>query len=91
MDNQHSVSIIIPTLNEEEVIGRCLKAIKNLNTPRDRYEVIVVDNGSMDRTLEIVSSFKELLNIKVLEKPGVTISALRNIGVKHSKGDIVSG
>ncbi|HLK51996.1 MAG TPA: glycosyltransferase, partial [Candidatus Angelobacter sp.] len=46
-----SISIIIPALNEERMIGRCLESLSKLNFARDRFEVILVDNGSRDKTL----------------------------------------
>lgn len=83
------VSIIIPTLNEEKFIGQCLNSIADMNLSRERYEVIVVDNGSADKTLEIVSSFKNRLELTILIVPGVNVSALRNRGVHESKGEIL--
>jgi len=52
-----TVSIIIPALNEERVIARCLESIAQLDFPHDQFEVIVVDNGSTDATLQIAESF----------------------------------
>ncbi|MCL4493060.1 MAG: glycosyltransferase [Nitrospirae bacterium] len=78
------VSIIIPAYNEARFIGRCLQSIKHLDYPSDRFEIIVVDNGSADRTVEICREFTE--SIYVLR--GVTISALRNYGAERSKGSI---
>jgi len=74
-----SISIIIPTLNEEKMIGRCLESLTRLAYARDRFEVLVVDNGSRDKTLAIAESFKDRLNLKVLQQAGVRISALRNL------------
>jgi rSAM/selenodomain-associated transferase 2 len=53
-DSSHRFSIIIPTLNEEGVIASCLEALPEND---DRFEIIVVDGGSTDRTREIVSEF----------------------------------
>jgi len=88
--NQHFVSIIIPALNEEKVIGKCLNAIKRLDTSKESFEVILVDNGSVDKTCGIAESFKYDLDIKIFTIPGVNISALRNAGASHSKGDILA-
>jgi glycosyltransferase involved in cell wall biosynthesis len=85
-----SVSIIIPALNEEKMIGTCLESLTRLAFARDRFEVLVVDNGSRDRTLAIVDSFKNRLNLKVLQQVGVRISALRNLGARTAVGDIVA-
>src|SRR5882724_3997416 len=85
-----SISIIIPALNEEKMIGRCLESLTRLGFARDRFEVLVVDNGSRDKTRVIADSFKGRLNLKVLQQPCVCISALRNLGAREAVGDIVA-
>jgi glycosyltransferase involved in cell wall biosynthesis len=85
-----SISIIIPALNEEKMIGRCLESLTKLVFARDRFEILVVDNGSRDKTLMIADSFKDRLNLKVLQQAGVRISALRNLGARAAAGDIVA-
>jgi len=85
-----SISIIIPALNEEKMIGRCLESLARLAFARDRFQVLVVDNGSRDRTLAIAESFKDRLNLKVLQQAGVRISALRNLGAQTAAGDILA-
>src|SRR5215475_9251882 len=85
-----SISIIIPALNEEKMIGRCLESLTKLAFARDRFEVLVVDNGSRDKTLMIVESFKDRLNLRVLQQAGVRISALRNLGARAAAGDILA-
>ena len=52
------VSIIVPAKNEEKVIGRLLHALLNLNYPESKFEIIVVNDGSSDRTSEICKSFE---------------------------------
>jgi glycosyltransferase involved in cell wall biosynthesis len=85
-----SISIIIPALNEEKMIGRCLESLTRLAFARDQFEVLVVDNGSRDSTLAIAESFKDRLNLKVLQQAGVRISALRNLGAGTASGDILA-
>lgn len=84
------VSIVIPAFNEEKNIGRCLNSIANMNLMNDNYEVIIVDNGSIDKTCDIVNTFKDKINVKLLIHPHVHIAALRNIGVSQSMGDIIA-
>ena len=72
------------------MIGRCLESLTRLAFARDRFEVLVVDNGSRDRTLAIAESFKDRLNLKVLQQAGVRISALRNLGARAASGDILA-
>lgn len=80
------VSIIIPALNEERHIAKCLKAISGLDRTGLEVETIVVDNGSTDSTVEIARAHGAL----VLVKPGVNVSAVRNHGVEHSRGDLLA-
>jgi len=84
------ISVIIPALNEAEMIGQCLDCLAGSNFPRNAFEVIVVDNGSTDRTVEIAQSYSRQLRITVLQEPGVNISALRNLGAGAAKGEILA-
>lgn len=52
------VSVVIPTFNEEENISSCLNFLKIQTYPHDRMEIIVVDNGSVDKTGKIVLAHK---------------------------------
>lgn len=72
------------------MIGRCLEALAAMAFSRDRFEVIVVDNGSRDKTLEIAESFQDRLNLRVLQKTNVRISALRNLGARAAAGNILA-
>ncbi|HXM42394.1 MAG TPA: glycosyltransferase [Bryobacteraceae bacterium] len=84
------ISVIVPALNEESVIGRCLASLKQQKLPADCFEVIVVDNGSTDRTREIAGSFGGRLSVTVLERSGVRISALRNFGAAAAMGEFLA-
>ena len=85
-----SISIIIPALNEERMVGRCLESLVKMVFTRDRFEVLVVDNGSRDKTLAIAESFQDRLNLRILQKANVRISALRNLGARAATGDILA-
>jgi glycosyltransferase involved in cell wall biosynthesis len=85
-----SISIIIPALNEERMIGRCLESLVKLAFARERFEVILVDNGSRDKTLTIAESFKNQLNLRILQQTGVRISGLRNLGARAAQGGILA-
>lgn len=58
-DGCPTVSVIVPARDEEQNIGRCLTHLTAQTYPRGRYEIIVVDDQSMDRTAQIVHSFME--------------------------------
>jgi GT2 family glycosyltransferase len=80
------VSFIIPVLNGEKEISRCLASIQQQRFSPDQYEVIVLDNGSNDKTLEIVRDFR--VNLQVL--PGISVAALRNKGAEIARGDYLA-
>jgi glycosyltransferase involved in cell wall biosynthesis len=71
-------SIIIPALNEEKHIGACLDSICGLDGSHEDIEVIVVDNGSTDRTVAIVNSYADRINVRVLIRSKLRVGALRN-------------
>jgi glycosyltransferase involved in cell wall biosynthesis len=77
------ISVIIPTLNEGKVISRCMKSLSK-QTYKD-FEIVVVDSGSTDGTLEIVKRYKG----RVIYEPRRGVPLARNRGVRESKGDIV--
>lgn len=78
-------SIIIPAKNEERNIANCLTSIFSIAFDKSRYEVVVVDNGSEDLTIEIAKD----MGATVYEKPNLTISGLRNFGASQSQGNIL--
>lgn len=80
-----SVSIVIPTLNEERFIAQCLDSVISQTYPFSKMDVMVVDGGSQDKTHEIVSAFHEKYgNIRLLDNPQKIQSAAFNIGVNNS-------
>ena len=82
-----SISIIIPTLNEEKNILNLLRSIKIQELDEKHYlcEVIVVDNGSSDKT--IINAKSE--GAKTYSKPELSIAGLRNFGAKNSSGELL--
>ncbi len=74
------ISIIIPLFNEEKYIRDCLDSLFSLNYPTDKLEIIVVDNGSSDRSAEIVKEYA----VKLYSLPEVKVGAVRNYGVSKS-------
>lgn len=79
------VSYIIPTFNADKYITNCLKSILKQDYPKNKYEILVVDGGSTDETLEIVKKYKA----KIINNPWKDPETAKSIGIQKSKGDII--
>ncbi len=79
------VTFIIPTLNAEPFIKRCLSAIRNQDYPKDKIEIIVADAGSTDKTKAICDQFNAIIidNPYILHEPGKTHAS------KEAKGELL--
>ena len=86
MNNNKDIvfSFIIPTFNEEKHIAAVINSIKQCVQNIYSYEIIVVDNGSTDKTPDIVKGQKVVLLIN----KSATIAESRNLGASFAKGDI---
>jgi len=86
------VTILIPAHNEQFVIGNLLERMTELTYPKDKLEVVVIDDGSTDETGEIADSYAEKYKyIKVIHRPngGGGKPAALNDGIKFSNGEII--
>jgi len=81
------VSVIVPARNEEATIGDCLQSLKALHYPPGKLEIIVVDNGSQDRTYEIALQY----GVKVVQElKTFTCAAAKNRGILEAKGEVIA-
>lgn len=79
------LSIIIPTLNEEKYLPILLSSL--VSQTNKKFEVIVSDGNSEDKTKEKALEFKSALDIKVYSSSKKNVSHQRNVGAKNSRGD----
>jgi peptidoglycan/xylan/chitin deacetylase (PgdA/CDA1 family) len=80
------ISIVIPAYNEEKYLARCLKSLKEQDYSRE-YEIIVVDNGSTDKTAVIAKNFGVFV-IPCFDKRGVFHA--RKVGANAACGEIIA-
>jgi len=84
------VSFIIPVLNEEKTIKRCLDSIFDLDYPSEKIEIIFAIGPSSDKTNDIIYEYqKKHKNIKTLQNPTGNTSTGRKICVENSTGDML--
>lgn len=88
MEKKLSISVAIITFNRAEWLKDALMSLTRQTRIPD--EVIVVDNGSKDRTKDVVLSFRDRLNIKYVYEPIRGIPHARNAAIKNATGDIIA-
>lgn len=80
MRNVPTVSVLVPVHNQEKYIGRCLRSLLAQNFPRDTFEIIVIDDGSHDRTPYALELFKDEITL-VRNDANVGLPASLNRGI----------
>jgi len=85
-----SISIIIPILNEEKYIKKCLDSIIDSDYPKDSMEVLLIDGGSQDKTIEIIKTYQQKHSFfKLLHNPQKIVPVAMNIGIKKAQGEYI--
>lgn len=80
------VSFVIPVRNDAEGLARCLASIAASQYPRDRWEVVVADNGSVDDSAAVARAAGAL----VVDLPGLSVAALRNHAARLAAGNLLA-
>lgn len=81
-----SISVILPTYNADKDFEKCLKSINMQNYPKNKIEILVIDGGSKDKTLEIAKKY----NTQIFFNPFRDCDEGKSIGLKHAKGEIIA-
>ena len=83
---EHLISVVIPNYNGEKYLARCLDSIINQGIDA---EIIVVDDGSKDNSLNILEQYKTTYGIKLISKENGGVSSARNAGIDAATGEYV--
>ena len=84
------LSFIIPIFNLEGYIEDCIHSLLNQNIPHSEYEIICVNDGSTDTTLEILQKLaSSFSNIVIIDRENQGVSVARNIGMAYAKGEYI--
>ncbi len=87
VDKSKLVSIVVPCYNSAKYIEKCLDSI--FKQTYECIEIIVVDDGSKDNSIEILQGYANKGLIKVIKQKNKGVSATRNVGVNNASGDYI--
>lgn len=82
------ISVIVTVKNEGKTIEKLLASLQAQTRPPD--EIVIVDGGSTDQTVDIIQAWSKKLPIKLIVKPGSNISQGRNLAIKEASGEIIA-
>ncbi len=84
------ISVVIPAYNEEKNIAKCIQSVLDSNYPKNKLEIIVIDDGSKDNTYLIAKKF-EKYGVKVFRKKNEgTAAKTKNYGIRKAKGELIA-
>lgn len=82
------ISVIVPVYNVEDYISRCFDSLYCQELDESQYEVIVVNDGTQDHSMDVVKQYAEIhQNIVIHHKENGGVSSARNAGIRIAKGD----
>lgn len=87
-DELPKVTVIVPAYNEEKTISKTLNSILASDYPKGNFEVIFVDDGSKDKTLQIAKKFKSK-KVRIFHKENGGKGSALNLGISKAKGEII--
>lgn len=82
------VSVIVPAFNAAGTLDDCLNALLNQTAPRSSYEIIVVDDGSLDATADVARRYCDQ-GVRLVRQHNQGAAGARNTGVAHAQGELL--
>lgn len=87
---QKQLSIIVPIYNVEKYVRACMESIYRQGLDEDRFEVIIVNDGTKDRSMEVIADIiQQHSNISVINQENQGLSVARNNGIAAAKGEYI--
>jgi glycosyltransferase involved in cell wall biosynthesis len=85
-----SFSIIVPTYGRPIQLADCLTSLSALDYPRDRFEVLVVDDGGTEPLDSVIAPFETALDVSLLRQPNAGPGPARNMGAAHARNEFLA-
>ena len=90
LENSCQLSVIVPVYNVEKYIRPCLESIFRQGIDDDNFEVIIVNDGTEDRSMEVIQEIiSQHDNITVINQENLSLSVARNNGIAQAKGEYI--
>lgn len=83
-------TVVVPTLDRPAPLARCLAALARLDYPRERRELIVVDDGGAAPLDGVVAPYREALGLTLVRQPNAGPAAARNLALERASGELVA-
>lgn len=87
---QPTFSIVVPTYRRPQALRRCLAALSRLDYPRERFEVLVVDDGSDESPEPIVTEARGTVNARLIQQDHAGPARARNRGAAEATGTFLA-
>ena len=82
-----AVTIVVPCWNEEKTVYQTVCSLLNLNYPKDKIKIFIIDDGSTDNTWNVIKKFEKYPNIKVFHKENGGKYTALNLGLQNTETD----
>ena len=85
-----TLSVVVPCFNVEHVVGKCINALLTQDYPKEKFNIIIIDDKSIDNTGQIIEQYQENTQVKIIKHfRNRGLSAARNSGIKASQSIII--
>ncbi len=86
-----AVTIVVPCWNEENTVEKTMISLLDLNYPKDKVKIFLVDDGSTDNTWNVINKFKDYSNIKIFHKENGGKYTALNLALQNTETDFFGG
>ena len=90
LDFYPTVTIIVPCFNEEKTVSQTINSLLDVDYPKEKLKIFLVDDGSTDNTLNIMKGFEKYSNIRIFNKENGGKHTAINLGLKYIETDFVA-
>ena len=84
-----SVTVIVPCWNEERTVYKTVRSLLDLNYPKNKLRIFLIDDGSTDNTWDTISKFSKYSNVRIFKKENGGKHTALNLGLKHIETDFL--